>query len=413
MQESIVHFHLARQSPGSCSFVLRNNYYQDWSQSRRSKILGLVGASGSGKTAVSVFIFNKIQSLAPEGTPVLFLNCMPGTNDSRMKLLQYMIWQILEQRPDILFRNIRNKGYYMRLFREATTFDALWLIFMQIIRALEELWIVLDSIHDCPDGKEFINDLMALVKTGGLRTRIKLAISSRNVSDVETISDGVMQYSAEDMQEGNLEYISHEASLMGERGSFLLNLAPEINASIARIGGVAALRRPIVHLVLTTHSDDEARQLLSQITNIDSLADCLWKNINRHAEPRRSLIVAITRMLVDTGGQFTVMQIYNALRASEPQLLEGVNIASIGDLVKDELSAYASLGHGFFLIDNVVRQHFQWYFAEPEEQPEYLHMISPSKEQEILIAPCVPQNPPWQRVTASRLFPALCLALLL
>jgi hypothetical protein len=332
-----------------------------------------------------------------------------------------MTWQIIEQRPDILFRNIQSEGYYMRLFREATSFEALWSIFTQIVRSLEELWIVIDSIHDCSDGKErFIKELMALIKTTGLRTRIKLAISSRHVVDVETVSDVVIQYSAKDMEEATLEYISHEASVMGERGTLLLNLAPEIGAAIRRLGGMAALRRPIVHLVMTTNSDDEARQLLSQVTNMDALIDCLWKILNRHPEPRRSLVMAITRMLVNIGGQFTVMQIYNTLHDLDPQLLEGVSIKAVGDLVRDELSVYTSFGHGFFLMDNVVRQSFQRYFVETEDDPEIFEIITPPKEQNIYVAPQVDQNSPrWKFVAQSaahgfsRVNPALCVTLFL
>lgn len=363
--------------------------------------MGLVGGTGSGKTAVSVFIFNKIKTLASSGAPVLFLKCMPGTNPSRMELLQYTIWQIMEQRPDILFRKIRNEGYYVKMFREATTFEDLWSIFRQLVKALDELWFVLDSIHDCSDGKEpFMKDLMALVKKDGSGTRIKLAISSRHVSDVETVSDAVMQYSAQDMQESTMAYISHEASLMGDRGTFLMNHASEISAAIGRIGGVPALRRPLVHLVMSTNSDDEAQRTLSQITDVDSLVNSLWNLINGRPEPRRSLLIAMTKLIVQTGGQFTVMQIYNALRESGPHLLKGVDITFVGDLVKEELSPYTSMGHGFFLMDNVVRQNFRRFFPEPEEEkPQVLEKIEPRGEQE-RVAATGPQHLAWWLVDA-------------
>lgn len=381
-----------------------------------------MGAPGSGKTAVSVFIFNNIQSLASEGAAVLFLNCIPVTHSSRMQLLRYMIWQLLEQRSDVLFKWIRSEGYYMRLFREATTFEALWSLFTQIVRALEEVWIVIDSIHDCSDGRErLLSELKALTKSSGLKTRIKLAISSRHATDVETISDAVMQYSSKDMQEAIVEYVSHEAFLMGDRGSILLKLSPEISAAVERLGGMTVWRGPIVRLVMSTSSDGEARQLLSRITSTDALVDSLWKNINQHPEPRRTLIMAVIRILVNVGGQFSVMQIYNALHESNPRILEGVDINILGPLVKDELSAYTSFGHGFFLMENVVRQHFQRRFFPPEyEEIENPENPSFEKPQQVLLQPQCNQNVPQWRVGAlsaiynSRGFlPALCLSLLL
>jgi hypothetical protein len=136
----------------------------------------------------------------------------------------------------------------------------------------------------------------------------------------------------------------------------------------------AALRRPIMHLVMTTDSDDEARQLLSEGTNMTGLIDFPWKLLNRHQEPRRSLVMAVTGMLVNIGGQFTVMQIYNTLHDLDPHLLGGVGINAVRDLAKDELSVYTSFGHGFFLMDNVVRQSVQRYFVETEI-PRFLKQL--------------------------------------
>ncbi|KAJ5856361.1 uncharacterized protein N7529_010305 [Penicillium soppii] len=113
---------------------------------------------------------------------------------------------------------------------------------------------------------------------------------------------------------------------------------------------------------MTTNSVDEARQLLSQIINLNELIDCLWKTLDRYPEPQRSLAMAITRMPVNDGGQFTATQMYNAIEDSDPQLLEGANINTVESLAKEDLSAYHFHDHGFLLIDNVVRQMFQRYF---------------------------------------------------
>jgi hypothetical protein len=114
-----------------------------------------------------------------------------------------------------------NKGYYVKLFKEATSFMALWPLFVEIVKALREVWIVLDSIHGCVDGRErIIADLRGLVETIGHNTRIKLVIGSRHTSDLTEAANAVFEYSASDMRQASVDYIAHEAGKWVRRARF-------------------------------------------------------------------------------------------------------------------------------------------------------------------------------------------------
>lgn len=183
-EDSFLQFQLARQTHGVCDFIPKTEQYETWVHSRSSILLGVVGDLGSGKPIISAFLCGKARASASENSPVVWLHCMPVLRATRLRLLRALIWKIPKQRPDILLKNLHVKKHYIQLFRDATTFELLWPIFTQIVRCLNELWIVVDSIHDCEDGRvALIGKLKILIQQLDSRTRIKVAVSSRHVSD--------------------------------------------------------------------------------------------------------------------------------------------------------------------------------------------------------------------------------------
>ncbi|KAL4745024.1 hypothetical protein BDW72DRAFT_199035 [Aspergillus terricola var. indicus] len=128
-----------------------------------------------------------------------------------------------------------SKGYYVKLFREATTFGALWPLFLDIVKALRDVWIVLDSIHGC-------------------RTKIKLVIGSRHTSDLSPATNTVFEYSASDLRQVSVDYIAHEAAEMGEQGSLLREVTTDFVDTVDRLGGQMAWRGTLIHLVKAASS---------------------------------------------------------------------------------------------------------------------------------------------------------------
>jgi hypothetical protein len=157
-----------------------------------------VRGPGNGKTSISAFLYSQVQIHAKDHSPVVWLHCYPQTRTACTYLPRSLIWKILEQRPDVLLKKIHDQNHYIRLFYEAKTFDVLWGIFLQIVSTIKQVWIIVDSIHDCDNGKSMVIDkLKSLTSSGSLHTRIKTAIISRNVSDLDNAQNmcqGITEY---------------------------------------------------------------------------------------------------------------------------------------------------------------------------------------------------------------------------
>lgn len=328
--------------------MLKSKEYQEWVGARESRVLGLVGGPGSGKTAVSVFIYTQIRTIASDNAPLILLNCSEISSFTRLQLLHSLVWKLLEQRPDVLLKRMSSKGYYVKLFKEATTFGALWPLFIDIVKPLQEVWTVLDSIHGCVDGRErIITDIRGLIETVGRSTKIKLVLGSRYTSDLTPATNTVFEYSASDMRQASVDYIAHEAAEMGEQGSLLREVTTDIVDTVDRLGGQMVWRGTLLHLVKAATSMSEAQAILARISDPNEVVDTFWSCLLQQSGYSPELLRAIIDVLVSTHGPLTLLQIYDTIRASHPTTLDGISVGALGTLMKDKFSACTSAGYGF------------------------------------------------------------------
>lgn len=324
-------------------------------------MLGLVGGPGSGKTIISAFIYSQARILAREDSPIIWLHCHEVFRASRFNMLRSLVWKIIEQRPDILLRRIHDQGHYIQLFRDATTFDMLWAILMQILTSLKELWIIIDSVHDIADGNDaLINSFANLLKQPTLRTRLKVVISSRHVSDLKAVTDNVIQYTAEDMREGIAFYVSQELKECGlpvSDGSQIHRMALD---TINSVGGGLHWARAVLHLLKTTDSDASGKQLLLELTSQETIIHHLWEDVTRSStyQAHRRLVWSLAEMIATPTFQpAPVMDIYNMLSERVPDVVHADgDIGHLGNILRRDLAGLVNTADGRFGMPNEIRR---------------------------------------------------------
>lgn len=215
--------------------------------------------------------------LAGEDAPVVWLHCNGASRSTRMYLLHPLVWKIIEQRPDILLKRMRDQHHYIRLFREADTFESLWTVLLQIAVYIRELWVVIDSIHDCKDGNSIlIRNLGTLVDKVAPYARIKVVISSRHMTDLSGVTTNILEYTAADMREGILHYVHQQLEAQGQ-ASF--GLATQVTDVISSVGGGLHWARAVVDVLRGQTSEASLKGVLSVLTTQEAIIHRLWTRL--------------------------------------------------------------------------------------------------------------------------------------
>lgn len=358
-EDSFLEYNLARQTYGTCDFILDHESFRIWRNSRSSQILGLIGGPGSGKSVISAFLFSQSRLTAKEHSPVIWLHCDSHTRSSRLHLLRSLTWKVIEQRPDILLKKLHDQSHYIRLFQEAKSFETLWTIFAQIVVAIKELWIIIDSIHDCKDGKSLlIQQLRSLVDKEGLNTKIKIAISSRYATDLSKVTANLVQYSAQDMRQGISNYFEEE--LISPEGISQGDVIVRSRALevIEEMGGGLHWARAIIHLLHTTRSKEDPNEVLDNLTSPESVIQKLWVYLIHDCKVDGRLIRCLAELMsTHSLSPLPVMDIYNMLAEKEPEMMREVKVETVGELLRKDFSGFLSRVNGRYGMPNEIRRY--------------------------------------------------------
>lgn len=123
----------------------------EWSQPHHSPMLWIGGRSGNQDTWVTELSADMVQTLLPESPSVLYIFCDDISSNlsplTPVSLLINLISQILTLHPHIAYQN---PGWYSpRRFQQAKSFDQVWAIFKELVRSIEEVFLVIDRIEEC------------------------------------------------------------------------------------------------------------------------------------------------------------------------------------------------------------------------------------------------------------------------
>jgi tetratricopeptide (TPR) repeat protein len=175
-----------RHLPGTCSWLLQSEKYQQWREAqdaKKSNFLWIQGKPGSGKSVLAAQIIRDLESL-PDSV-VTYVFCKSGEeNKSNLDdILRNIIHQVLcttSPYKQALHQYIRNVRLSAKTLH-AQDIGQLWRLLQQIVEQGFQLCCVIDGLDECNGTAEeqifFTNKLSSLMKTPKSTTR--LAVISR------------------------------------------------------------------------------------------------------------------------------------------------------------------------------------------------------------------------------------------
>jgi ankyrin repeat protein len=157
-REQLISFK-GRLVASACSWVIKNSMYANWLDgSNQSQLLWLCGASGTGKTMLSIFLTEWLQKNLQGKTSAVLLYYFCDSRDERRNhavyILRGMIYQLLQKRPE-LFKLLLPDYLVQKanLFKQHSL-EPLWRIFESMTRdpATGPVYCVIDGLDECHSG---------------------------------------------------------------------------------------------------------------------------------------------------------------------------------------------------------------------------------------------------------------------
>lgn len=219
-----------RRTPGTCEWITVTEEYQNWSTGR-SGLLWISGPPGKGKTFISIFLTQILQSSKPDATVIWFFcdNKVMSRNKA-VNILRGLIIQLIQKHNQLISRIMPTwKIQGTNLFQD-NSFETLWRIFEDILEALKdhEVCCVLDALDECDEVSlsSLLFKIQSLFEPGQKSARahsLKLLVTSREqpeclpatLSAFPHITLGLLEH---DIQLYISDQISHLAKAKGIEG---------------------------------------------------------------------------------------------------------------------------------------------------------------------------------------------------
>ena len=184
---------ISRWVPGTCTWLLDDPRYLEWLNGSEKALLWVTGAPGSGKTVLSSFVIDQIESTkSPRNVAFFFADASSTSQRSAVMLLRGLLYQILNQNPS-LFKHaqVHWKRTAERAFEEL---GLLWRICTACFDdpILENAVFVLDALDECaaPDCEHLLTWITQYHENrpAGL-TQVKFFFTSRPEIRIADILD--------------------------------------------------------------------------------------------------------------------------------------------------------------------------------------------------------------------------------
>ena len=186
-------YKIPRWVPGTCTWLLEDPRYLEWINGSEKALLWVTGAPGSGKTVLSSFVIDQIESTkSPRDVGFFFADDSSTSQRSAVMLLRGLLYQILYQNPS-LFKHaqVHWKRTAERAFEEL---NLLWRICTACFDdpLLENAVLVLDALDECaaPDCEHLLTWITQYHenRSAGL-TQVKFFLTSRPEIRIADILD--------------------------------------------------------------------------------------------------------------------------------------------------------------------------------------------------------------------------------
>ena len=186
-------YKIPRWVTGTCTWLLDDPRYLEWINGSEKALLWVTGAPGSGKTVLSSFIIDHIESTkSPRNVGFFFADDSSTSQRSAVMLLRGLLYQILNRNPS-LFKHAQ--VYWKRTAERAfEELGLLWRICTACFDGplLENAVFVLDALDECaaPDCEHLLTWITRYHKNrpAGL-TQVKFFLTSRPEIRIADILD--------------------------------------------------------------------------------------------------------------------------------------------------------------------------------------------------------------------------------
>ena len=184
---------ISRWAPGTCKWLLDHPRYLEWISGSEKALLWVTGAPGSGKTVLSSFIIDQIESTkSPRNVGFFFADDSSTSQRSAVMLLRGLLYQILNRNPS-LFKHVQ--VHWKRTAERAIEeLSLLWRMCTACFDdpLLENAVFVLDALDECaaPDCEHLLTWITQYHENrpAGL-TQVKFFLTSRPETRIADILD--------------------------------------------------------------------------------------------------------------------------------------------------------------------------------------------------------------------------------
>lgn len=357
-------------------WIFHKPQYSDWISNSSSRLLWVTGYVGCGKTILASFIARYLGDVHSK-TVICKFFCDGKTEDHRdpRALLRSLIFQLVNQRRKLwrLVKKASDAGGF-HIFNQ---FDALWNLFVQIVRSENKysVIIVIDALDELdPFAQSRLVARLFEVMSLGEKTSLKVFITSRPnawvVVDSVTHSPDLVQLSLEDSKDeidsDIRSVVRHRLQQMEKRGA----CKPAVREALEKLL-VARADQTFLWIKLVLPLLEERRLLL--LPDVETLVAHLpisLQSLYEHfltsiPEGDRSIAAKVLRLLVTCNRPMTgeeigiILTISSAHRSASvlgaEDLLLGQEsiVALLGPLVRVHNSRIELLHHSLkeYLID--------------------------------------------------------------
>ncbi|KAI8686738.1 NACHT domain-containing protein [Fusarium sp. Ph1] len=294
-----------RRTLGTCEWIPITEEYQKWTAGR-SGLLWISGPPGKGKTFISIFLTQLLQSSKSDATVIwFFCDNKVASRNKAINILRGLIIQLIQKHNQLISRitpTWRIQG--ANLFQE-NSFETLWRIFEDMLEALKdhEVCCVLDALDECdePSLSSLLFKMQNLFEPdekSPLNHSLKLLVTSREqpeclpatLSAFPHVTLGLLEH---DIQLYISDQISHLAKIKGIEGLPLCQYIED--AFRKRAGGtflwVSFMARDLEHKAV-----GEIEHALTQLPkNLPEVYERILSSI--HPESKTAVATLLTWLL--------------------------------------------------------------------------------------------------------------------
>ncbi|OAT14139.1 ankyrin repeat-containing protein, variant 2 [Blastomyces gilchristii SLH14081] len=145
-----------RRVAGTCEWLLRHDHYQEWLKGTDPPLLWISGGPGKGKTILSIYITEELESVVDDAQGVLlyyFCSNRDKNRNSAMTIMRGLLHQWLSLHPH-LAQHIQNffDGSETTKYT-ISNFICLWKLFLSLLNHTDapQVVCVLDGLDECEE----------------------------------------------------------------------------------------------------------------------------------------------------------------------------------------------------------------------------------------------------------------------